>query len=455
MTLAPNISPHRCLGIVLFIAICGLTACVQFKARPLSVNGSAAAYAGRSLNDPGLLQFMAEQKATGGTWDVNKLALAAVYYNPEVRVARALAAESSAAIITAGQRPNPVLTFVPAYSPSLGKGIYPFNFQPTLSVTFETAGKRGKRLAQARADAAAGQFRVAAAAWDARTRVRTAMLALYAGRQNAVLLKTEATLHEEALQKLKAQVEEGEAPALDLTVSRLALNRARLALHDAERQTTTAREQLAGAVGVSPEALDAVRLDFSAFENFTAIPAGSARRTALLHRNDLLALLGDYSVAEAMMRLEIAKQYPDIRINPTDQYDHSGNRWGVGISLDLPILNQNRGPIAVADARRKTAGERFEARQAAIITEVGSALAAYQTMTAKAATARTLADEAAHASDTTRKMVAVGELIPLDFVRRKIEASASNIALLTARVEAQTAAGQLEAALQMPLRSVR
>jgi cobalt-zinc-cadmium efflux system outer membrane protein len=450
-----NISRHSCLCAFSFSLICGLTACVQFKARPLTAEGSAAAYAGRSLNDPGLQQFMAEQKAMGGTWEVNKLALVAAYYNPDVRVARALAAESAATIITAGQRPNPVLTFVPAYSPSLGKGIYPFNFQPTLSVTFETAGKRGKRLAQARADAAAAQFRVAAAAWDARTRVRTALLALYAGRQNAELLKTEAALHDEALKKLQVQVEEGEAPALDLTVARLALNRAKLAQHDAERQTATAREQLAGAVGVSPEALDAVRLDFSAFENLTTVPAATARRTALLHRNDLLALLGDYSVAEAMLRLEIAKQYPDIRINPTDQYDHSGNRWGVGISLDLPILNQNRGPIAVADAKRKTAGERFEARQAAVITEVGSALAAYQTMSAKAATARKLADEAAHASETTKKMVDAGELIPLDFVRRKIEASASNVALLTARIEAQTAAGQLEAALQMPLRHVK
>jgi cobalt-zinc-cadmium efflux system outer membrane protein len=206
-------------------------------------------------------------------------------------------------------------------------------------------------------------------------------------------------------------------------------------------------------VGVSPEALDAVRLDFSAFESFASVPASTARDRALTHRNDLLALLGDYSVTEAVLRLEIAKQYPDIKFSPQDQYDLDGHRWGVGIQLELPILNQNRGPIAVAEAKRKTAAERFEARQAAVITEVGSALAAYQTMTAKVATARKLADEAAHATETTKQMVDAGESVPLDLVRRKIEASASALALLAARVEAQTAAGQLEAALQLPLRS--
>lgn len=443
------------IALLTAILASSLAACVQFKARHLSAEGSAAAYAGRSLNDPGLRAFLTEQKATGGAWGVNKLALAAAYFNPDVRVARAQAEESAAGIITAGQRPNPVLSFAPAYSPSLGSGVYPWNFQPALSVTFETAGKRGKRLAQAHAEAGAAQFRVAAAAWDARTRVRTAMLILFAGRQNAALLKTEAALHDEALKKLEIQVKEGEAPAFELTQARLALNRAKLAQHDAERQVATGREQLAGAVGVSPEALDAVRLDFSAFENFASVPASTARRRALTHRNDLLALLGDYSVSEALLRLEITKQYPDIKLSPQDQYDHSGNRWGVGIQIELPILNQNRGPIAVAEAKRKTAAERFEARQAAVITEVGSALAAYQTMTAKAATARKLADEAAHATETTKQMVDAGESVPLEFVRRKIEASASNLALLAARIEAQTAAGQLEAALQLPLGSAQ
>jgi outer membrane protein, heavy metal efflux system len=443
---------RRHLLIAPAIALFGFTACVQFKAHPISSAGKAADYAGRSLGDPGLQRFLVEQKAAHAPWDVNRVALAAAYFHPDVALARSLAAEAAAGIQTAGQRPNPVFTFAPAYSPSLGQGIYPYNLSPTLNVIFETAGKRAKRLAQAHAETEAAQLRVSSAAWTARTNVRTAMLALYAARQNTALLQQEAALNEEALTKLKFQVEEGEAPALDLTVARLALNRAKLALHDVERQAATAFEQLAGAVGVPTSALNAVKLDFSAFEALPSVPADTLRRRALTHRADLLALLTDYAVSEAMLRVEIANQYPNVQLNPTDQLDHSGNRWGIGITMALPILHRNGGQIAQAEARRKSAEARFDSRQSAVIMETGSAYAAYKTCLAKVATAEKLAAEAAHTSDTTKKMVDVGELVPLDLVRRRIEASASNLALLTARIEAQAAAGLLETTLQTPLR---
>ena len=84
--------------------------------------------------------------------------------------------------------------------------------------------------------------------------------------------------------------------------------------------------------------------------------------------------------------------------------------------------------------------------------EIETALASYRAGNAKVATAAKLADEAAHASDTTGRMVEAGELAPLDLTRRRIEASAAKLSLLEARIQAQQAAGELEAALQVPLR---
>jgi len=50
-------------------------------------------------------------------------------------------------------------------------------------------------------------------------------------------------------------------------------------------------------------------------------------------------------------------------------------------------------------------------------------------------------------------MVAAGELGSLELVRRRIEASASSLSRLEARIQAQEALGQIEAALQIPVRS--
>lgn len=425
--------------------------CAKYSTRPLDAAHSASAFTGRSLSDSGLRKFLAEQGARGGSWNVERLALAAAYFQGDVAVARAEAEEAAAGIKTAGQLPNPILSFSPAYNATT-TGISPWIINPSLDVTIETAGKRGKRLASARATAEAARLRVSDVSWAARTKVRAAMLDLYAARENSALLTTEVALHDEAVKKLDAQVNAGESPAFELIQERLGLNRSKLALHDAEKLAATSRAQLAAATGVSTAALDAVTLDFSAFTSLPPAPGSGVRRRALTSRADLLAALSDYAAADAELRLQIAKQYPDVHLNPGYELDQTDNKWHLGLSVELPILNQNQGPIAQANARRKTVGAKFEAKQAAVFGEIETALAAYRAARAKADTAATLADEAAHASDTTKRMVDAGELAPLELTRRRIEASASNLSRLEARIQAQQAIGALEAALQVPLR---
>lgn len=436
-------------AIITAVALCG---CATFKKRPLSATQSLQNFEERSLSNPGLRQFLAAQHAGGGSWGVERLALAAAYFHGDVTIARSEADEAAAGIKTAGQSPNPVLTFSPTYDTSAPP---PWILGGMIDVPIETAGKRGKRLAEARAMTAAAEFRVAMAAWDARTKVRAAMLDLYAAQENSALLTLEVALHQEAVTKLDAQVKAGSVSAFEVLQERLGFNRSQLALRDAEKLAATSRAQLASAVGISSAALDAVTLDFSAFTSLPRTPGPGVRRHALTDRADLLAALSDYAAADADLRLQIAKQYPDVHLQPGYLLDQTDNKWSLGLSIELPIINQNRGPIAQANAHRNTVGAKFEAKQAAVFGEIEIALAAYRAARAKADTAVTLAEEAAHASETTKRMVDVGELVPLELTRRRIEASAANISRVEARVQAQQAAGALEAALQTPLRAVK
>ncbi|MBP6602000.1 MAG: TolC family protein [Verrucomicrobiales bacterium] len=432
----------------------GLVSCAPYQEQHLNAEVTAATFAGQSLNDPGLKAFLEEEKADRSPWGVNRLSLAAVYFQPAVRVARAKAEEASAGTITAGQRPNPQLSFSPLYNVT-SLGISPWIFAPQLNVTVETAGKRKKRLSMARAEVEAAQLRVSVAAWEARSAVRSAMLDLYSARESAALLDSEIALHGAALEHLDFLVRAGEAPAMEVTQARLARNRSRLARHDAVGLAAVAREHLAAAIGVPPSAVDAVTLDFSTFAALPALADATLRLRAVTHRSDLLVLLAEYAGSDAALRLEIAKQYPDIDLQPNYEFDQGDSRWGLGIQVELPILNQNRGPIAEAEARRNTARANFEAAQAGVFGEIGAASAAYRSAQAKVHTASSLTEEAAHASDITRNMVDAGELPPLELIRRKIEASAGALALLEARIQAQQAAGQLEAAIQLPLSNAR
>lgn len=432
------------------LAVAALTSCVSYQAHTLSAEASSAAFAGRSLSDPGLRQFLAEQKAEHGTWEVNRLALAAVYFHPDVTLARAEADELSAAIKTAKQRPNPVFTFGPQYASFHRNSITPWFLAGNVFYQIETAGKRTRRTEQALAAAEAARWRVSARAWTARSRVRLAMLELYGARENIRLLETEQKLHDEAIKKLTAQMEAGDVSPFELTQARLALNRTRLALQDAQRLAATGEAKLAAAVGVPLSALKSITLDFSGFTCLPAQSTSSSRRMALTQRADLMALLADYAAAESALRLEYAKQYPDIRLGPGFDYNQGQNRWQLGVSLELPI-NGNRGPIAQAEAKRKSAEARFLAQQDTIQGELNIALAAYEASRKKAQTAATLSQESAAAAGTTKRMVDAGELSPLELTRRQIEASTANLARMAADIEAQTAAGALEDAMQARL----
>ncbi len=426
-----------------------LSSCVSFQSRPLTAEQSNADFNTRSLSDPGLRSFLAEQKAVNGSWTVDRLSLAAAYFHPDVVLARAEADEIAAGIKTAQMRPNPVFTFSPQYASFRAPAPTPWFFGPSLSVPIETAGKRSKRTEQALAAAEAARWRVSARAWAARSRVRAAMLELHGARENIRLLETEQKLHDEAIKKLTAQMEAGDVSPFELTQARLILNRTRLALQDAQRTSTTGEARLAAAAGLPLSVIKSVRLDFSAFQRLPE-PSNSRKR-ALTQRADLMALLSDYAAAEASLKLELARQYPDINVSPGYDYNSGQNRWQLGLNVALP-LNRNRGPIAEAEARRITAEKRFLAQQGTIQGELDIALAAYHASRAKAATAAQLAQEADAASDTTQKMVEGGNVSALELTRRQIEASAAKVALMAANIEAQTAAGALEDAMQSPLR---
>lgn len=427
-----------------------LASCQSYQPRPLSAETVQADFTGRSLNDAGLRAFFAERKAAQGSWNVDRLALVAAYYHPDVALARAEADEAAAAIQTARQRPNPSLTVGTQFASNL-TGITPWFAAQSIAIPIETAGKRSRRTEQAQALAEAAMWRVSSRAWLARSRVRAAMLELHTARENIRLLEIEQKLHDEAIQKLTAQMEAGDGSPFELTQARLSLNRTRLTLQDAQRVAATGEARLAAAAGLPLKAIQGTNLDFSSFKQLPGVRPHDIRHRALTQRADLLALLSDYAAAESALRLEIARQYPDLRLSPGYDYNQGQNRWQLGLNLELP-LNRNRGPIAQAEARRKTAEVRFLAQQSAVQGELDLALAAYQTARAKATTAAALAQEAAVGSKTTQRAVDAGDVSPLELTRRNLEASTANVALMAATLEAQTAAGALEDAMQSPLR---
>jgi len=62
-----------------------------------------------------------------------------------------------------------------------------------------------------------------------------------------------------------------------------------------------------------------------------------------LGRPDVLAALSEYAAPSPALQLEIARQYPGRASQPGLSVDQGDNKWSLGLSFDLPVLNQNQG----------------------------------------------------------------------------------------------------------------
>ena len=433
-----------------------LTGCVHFQAKPVVPTEAMTAFEARTLDAPGLQRFFETNHqawTSPARWDLNALTLVAFYYHPDLDLARSAAAVAQAGIVTAGERPNPSVAFAPGYNATTPAGlITPWILSFDFDIPIETAGKRGYRLAQARHLTDAACLNIATVAWQVRSRVRARLLDLHAGLETGVLLARQEEIQIENVKLLELQLSAGAVSPFEVTQARLALDSIRLARHDAATQQAEALAQLAGALGVTAQALEGLPISFDDFTRAPSeLPAPEVRRQALLNRADVLGALAEYAASQAALQLEIARQYPDIHLGPGYQMDQTDSKWALALPVTLPVFNRNKGAIGEADARRTDTANRFVSVQARAIGEVDLAVASYRAAREKVATTDAMMADLTRQEQTAQRLLKAGEISRLDLGSTQLELYTGALARLDAQIRVQRALGDLEDAMQRSL----
>lgn len=433
-----------------------LTGCAarRYQSAPIVPAMSASRLESRSLSDPGLQAFLKENVAHPGaplppkTWDLDTLSLAALYFNPTLEAARARLAEAQAAIVSAGARPNPSLNLSPGI-PS------PYLFTLDFAVPIETAGKRGYRLQFARSLDQAARFDLADSAWKIRSGVRGALLAYLLALRNLEAVRSEEQVRTDQVKMLDQRFVAGEIPRPEVDLGRIDLSKTHLAVSAAEGQVAEAQATLAASIGIPVTGLKGFEFswpDLDSPPSAESLSRELIRRDAVLNRLDVRRALAQYAASEANLQLEIAKQYPDVQVGPGYTYEEKHNFFTVGLSITLPLLNRNQGPIAEAEARRKESAAAFLGTQAQVIAQSEQALAAYTAALKELAEAdRSLRKLQASQLQMMQRAVSVGEEDQLALNGVQLQTSVVTRARLDALSHAQTALGALEDAVQRPL----
>jgi outer membrane protein, heavy metal efflux system len=441
------------LGIIL------LAGCTTYHPQPISPEKIADSFDARSLTNEALHAFLETNHITGewprSSWDLNALAIVAFYYQPTFAEARLQWTAIQASVITAGQSPNPTLSFTPAYDNQIPDNPTPWIIPVTLDIPIETAGKRGKRIAEANELSDAARWDFISAAWQTRSQVRTALLNYYNARENESLLVRQEVAQSNVVRLLEGQLSAGSASDFDVTQARVALETTQLSVQDTLGQLNQARAALAAALGVPLRALDGVNFSFAELNRFPRdLTRPEVRRQALFNRADVRGALADYAASQSALQLEIANQYPDIHLGPGYAYNSGNagdNQFQLGITMDLPLLNHNEGPVAEAQAKRAQAAAHFLSIQAAAVSQIDSALAGYDAALNESATAKSLLVNLQKQLDSTREQAKMGEVDSLALADAESAYCNGRQSQLSAQVKAQQALGALEDAVQSPL----
>jgi cobalt-zinc-cadmium efflux system outer membrane protein len=445
---------RKVLPLVALLALCaGCAKVVAYRPAPVVPAETARQLEARRLTDPGLERFLAQNLGHPVSpwpvreWNLQTLTLAALYFNPQMEIARDKLAAAQAAIVSAGEHPNPTLSLTPGI-PS------PYLFDLPLVFPLETHGKRALRIEQARDLSSAAKIALAGTAWKVSSDLRKALLAYEMAQANLALSRS--TEHLETLQVslLDRRLATGEGARPAVQAARLALSNIEFAIRLNEGLVATHRAALAGSIGVPVAALDGLELRWPKMDRLPALadlPPQRIQRDAVLDRLDVRQALEQYAAADAALRLQLARQYPDINIGPGYAFEEGNSYFTVPLSLVLPIRNRNQGPIAQAEALRKEAAANFLSVQAGAIAQSEQALAAYRSALAAMEQVNRPVERQRAQVQAVEHAVAAGESDHLQLNSLLLEGAVYARQRLQALAQAQAALGALEDAIQRPL----
>lgn len=435
------------------------SACQPYLVRPLDPEASARDFDGRRLEGEAA-RAAVERWLPGhaepwppSRWDAAELVAVALDLNPRLAEARAALASAEADRAAARQRPAPTLGLLSEYSSQAG-GASPWLLGVALDLPLDAGARRAGRRASADLAARQAVYDYAEVAWSVASSVRHALVDLELSGLEAERLRALVETRDEQLRLVRRRIELGAAAGPELGPRETDRVAERRRLDDAERRQTAARTRLAAALGLPAAALS----DFHSAGEAAADPPLPAaadldawRHQTLLARADIRRAVAGYDLAEQALRLEVARQYPEIRLGPGYVWERGVVKLPFDLSLTLPWPGGNRAAIAAAEARRAQAGRHLEAAQAAALGEIESAEAERARSLSALASARGERLDVARARATRADAAfAAGALDRLEWLEARLGRQEAELAALEALRSAREATLALEDALRRP-----
>ena len=385
--------PFRCtnrrrLDRAVTLLLAAVSACGRFATyEPAPIpEPSPASFSQRTLADGEVRAFLAEQGAPprADEWTPRQLALAALYFHPGLGEARAEVTAAEASEITAGAGPDVSITADISRAAKADEGkSTAWSYSLAAGLLFETGGKRNARLSRARTATLQARMQLESAAWQLASSAAQAAVRASGAEEALADAEAERVQTAEVAGLVRARYQEGRVSLADVAQSEQDVRAALLRAVQARRTRTEARLELARGLLVPLRAVDSIVIAAPVSDApcaSSSLRFDSLGAFALKNRADVGAAVTGYALAEADLRVEVARQYPDLTIGPGLAWDQGVLRWLLSLGSPGILQRIHRGPIAEAQARRAVQAARVERVQDSVLASVDSAVAACQTV---------------------------------------------------------------------------
>ena len=320
---------------------------------------------------------------------INRAVQEAVEHNLSLLAERLNLTIADAAIVTAGLRPNPVLSGGANSLDWLGTGFNEVNgagppeYSARVDFVFERGGKRALRTSVATTAKTVAEAQLADTIRRLRLDVTIAAIDVLEAKAKLRLARENLDALDQLVYLNERRLTSGAIAPLEATRSRVAMLQYRGNVKAAQLNLAQARLKLHTLIGRLPaDPLADVDEPLGASPSAIAADLGALQTAARVNRPDVRALQRDQARSQSDLRLQLAQGRVDYTLGAEYRRQQgvngTGNLAGLFFSVPLPIFNRNQGEIARAGAEQEKASRALAALESSVAVEVASAFEEFE-----------------------------------------------------------------------------
>ncbi len=330
----------------------------------------------------------AQSLPAAGPVTVDQVVERAVAENPELRAMRAEVDAARGRLLQAGLRPNPMLDLGGQANVSGPDN----NVTVGLSIPLDLNGRKAGRVGVAEREIDVKQAQVSERERRLSAEVRLKASDLLAARRNLDFTEELLSTNQKGLGLVRDRVQQGAAPPLDENLVLVEVNRLEASLSILKSRVEVLGLQLRLLAGMPPD--EPLSLQGELAPRPSTLDRAQALTQALAGRPDIVIARSEAAMAHAKIRREEAEGRWDARFNLGYQRQDSGfplngltdrggtrpiqdtfNYVGGGVTIMVPVRNQNQGNVAAATAEAQAAERKRDAAELIVRQEVAAAFA--------------------------------------------------------------------------------